>query len=66
MLSLIEWSMDVGKWKISVNSFTAAKFFHTILYIRGSFYFSFLRVVSAINIYLFCRNTVNNAWFSSQ
>jgi hypothetical protein len=58
--------MDVGKWKISVNSFTTTKFLHTILYVTGSFYFSFLRVVNAINIYVFCRNAVNNSWFSSQ
>jgi hypothetical protein len=45
--------MDVGKWKISVNSFATTKFLHTILYVRGSFYFSFLRVINASNFKYF-------------
>ena len=54
--------MDLGKWRIIVNSFTTIKFLYKILYVTGSFYFSFLLVVNTINIYIFCRNVVNDSF----
>jgi len=58
--------MDVGKWKISINSFTTTKFLNTVLYVTGLFYFSFLHVVYFVGMLLITLGSVHNEFvFSS-
>ena len=52
--------MDVGKWKISFNSFTTTKFLNIILYVTGSFYFSFLRVAYFVGMLLITLGSIHN------